>query len=111
VTTMRWSAEGITEADCRSFVEQGADLLDASAGEADKTLVLANALRTYSAPSLLIGGTADPLWSKPPVGPNDQRVLELSGSDHALHRAGDWRGSLLALEATLAATEEFASAV
>jgi hypothetical protein len=48
VTTMRWSAEGITEADCRSFVEQGADLLDASAGEADKTLVLAKSLGSYA---------------------------------------------------------------
>jgi hypothetical protein len=59
--------------------------------------LVADALRSYSAPSLLIGGTADPLWSTPAVAAADQQILELKDVDHALHRAGDWRASLAAL--------------
>ena len=141
VVTMRWRADGVGEAERRSFVEQGAELLDAEAGPAPRTLVLAKslgsyaaawasgrgypaiwltpvltdgsvagALRTYSAPSLLIGGTADPLWSTPAVTAAEQQVLELADVDHALHRPGDWQASLAALRQTLTAIEAFAEA-
>ena len=141
VVTMRWRADDVGEAERRGFVEQGAELLDAEAGPAPRTLVLAKslgsyaaawasgrgyravwltpvltdeavagALRTYAAPSLLIGGTADPLWSTPAVTAAEQQVLELADVDHALHRRGDWRGSLAALGQTLTAIEAFAEA-
>jgi len=141
VVTMRWRVEDIAEAERRSFVEQGAELIDAEAGPAPRTLVVAKslgsyaaawasgrcypaiwltpvltdgfvagALRTYSAPSLLIGGTADPLWSTPAVTAAAQQVLELADVDHSLHRAGDWQASLAALRQTLTAIEAFAEA-
>ena len=141
VVTMRWRADGVGEAERRSFVEQGAELLDAEAGPAPRTLVLAKslgsyaaawasgrsypaiwltpvladgfvagAMRTYAAPSLLIGGTADPLWSTPDGTAADQEVLELADVDHALHRPGDWHASLAALRQTLTAIEAFAEA-
>ena len=140
VTTMRWDAGGITDAECRSFVERGAQLLDAEAGDG-QTLVLAkslgsyaaawasdrgypaiwltpvmtdpfvaDALSHYAAPSLLIGGTTDRLWANPSGRPSHQTVLELAEVDHALHRA-DWRGSLVALDDALTAIETFAAAV
>ena len=71
---------------------------------------VAGALRTYAAPSLLIGGTADPLWSTPGGTAAEQQVLELDGVDHALHRPGDWQASLAALRLTLTAIEAFAEA-
>ena len=141
VVTMRWRADGVSEAERRHFVEQGAELLDAEAGPAPRTLVLAKslgsyaaawasgrrypaiwltpvltdesvagALRRYVAPSLLIGGTADPLWSTPAVTAAGQQVLELDGVDHALHRPDDWQASLAALRQTLTAIETFAEA-
>ncbi len=48
VTTMRWDAGGITDAECRGFVERGAALLDAEAGDRH-TLVLAKSLGSYAA--------------------------------------------------------------
>jgi len=71
---------------------------------------VAGALQTYSAPSLLIGGTADPMWSTPDGTAAEQQVLELTDVDHALHRAGDWQASLEALRQTLTAIEAFAEA-
>lgn len=55
VTTMRWNADGITQAECRTFVEQGAELLEAEAGTAVRTLVLAKSLGSYSSPMLCAG--------------------------------------------------------
>jgi hypothetical protein len=36
--------------------------------------------------------------------------LEIPNADHALHIARDWRGSIAALQQTLAAVERFAIA-
>lgn len=141
VSTMRWRTDGLSDADRRSFVETGADRLDAEAGPASKTLILAKSLGSYAAgwassrnysaiwltpvltddfvagalsdypaTGLLVGGTADRLWNSQRAAATKLQVLELAGADHALHRAHDWRGSLLALEQTLAAVEEFATA-
>lgn len=67
------------------------------------------ALRSYAAPSLLVGGTSDPLWSRPNSSPEDQQILEFADVNHALHRAGNWRQSLDVLQETLASVETFAA--
>lgn len=69
---------------------------------------IARSLKAYAAPSLLIGGTADPMWLMPSHTPPGQRVVELPGADHSLSRADDWRGSVEALGQSLAAIEDFA---
>ncbi len=70
---------------------------------------VAAALRTYAAPSLLVGGTADPLWRRPLEQPHDQRVIEVPEADHALHSSTGWRQSLDVLHETLTAVEAFAA--
>ena len=72
---------------------------------------VAAALRRYAAPSLLVGGTTDPLWSRPPEQPSDQQVLEVPEADHALHSSAGWRKSLDVLHETLTAVEAFAASV
>ncbi|MFT4163750.1 MAG: hypothetical protein QM650_00735 [Microlunatus sp.] len=69
---------------------------------------VARSLQAYAAPSLLIGGTADPMWSTPGSTPPGQRVVELPGVDHGLSRRADWHGSIDALGQSLAAIEDFA---
>lgn len=69
---------------------------------------IADSLRSYPAPSLLVGGTADRLWSTPASSPANQRVLEIEGADHALHRPDSWRASITILQDVLGAVEEFA---
>lgn len=141
VVTMRWRTDGVAAADTRRFVEAGAERLDADAGPAAETLVLARSLGSYAAAwasargypavwltpvltndfiaealrdcstdALLVGGTGDDLWDSQRAAATTSRVLELPGADHALHNVGDWRGSLVALERTLAAVEQFATA-
>lgn len=70
---------------------------------------VAAALRTYAAPSLLVGGTADPLWVRPLEQPCDQQVLEVPAADHALHSSAGWQQSLDVLHETLTAVEAFAA--
>lgn len=49
-------------------------------------------------PTLLVGGTADPLWRREAIPGNPVlEVLELRGLDHALQAPGDPRASLEAL--------------
>lgn len=69
---------------------------------------VADNLRTYAAPSLLIGGTGDRLWCSPQLEPPDQVVVQLDGVDHALLRPGNWRESIAVLQAVLSAVEDFA---
>ena len=138
VVTMRWNTDGLAYDDFRTFVEDGAQVLDDAAGEDRQTLILgkslgtvaagwasirrypaiwltpvmseplvAGSLRTYSAPSLLIGGTADRWWNTPRVKPRDQVVVELPGVDHALVRPGSWRESLTVLQTVLTSIEDF----
>lgn len=49
------------------------------------------ALHSYPAPSLVVGGTADPLWEAGFAGSG--RVLQVDGADHSLELP-DWRASL-----------------
>ena len=72
---------------------------------------VAATLRTYAAPSLLVGGTADPLWRRPLEQPHDQQVIEFPDADHALHSSAGWRTSLDVLRETLTAVETFAASV
>lgn len=72
---------------------------------------VAGALRTYAAPSLLVGGTADPLWSRPARRPHNQQILEIRDADHALQCEAGWRLSLDVLRETLTAVEAFAASV
>ncbi|WP_432541355.1 alpha/beta hydrolase [Kineococcus sp. SYSU DK002] len=39
--------------------------------------------------TLLVGGTADPLWDRVLAHESDREVLELDGADHALEHPGD----------------------
>lgn len=139
VVTMRWQPDDQAEADPQAFVEEAADALEAAAGPAPTTLLLAkslgsyaaawasardlpavwltpvltdasvaDALTTYPAAGLLVGGTADPLWDSEVARSAPLQVLELPGVDHALHHPGDWRASVTTLERTLVAVEAFA---
>lgn len=57
-----------------------------------------DALSRASAPTLLVGSTADPTWDSSRIPDNDAiEVLELEGLDHGLEVPGDPIGSLEAL--------------
>lgn len=62
----------------------------------DEPLV-AEALGRATAPSLLIGGTADPHWVAPPPRQGAD-VLELEDADHSLELPGNLDGSLFFLQ-------------
>lgn len=70
---------------------------------------VAQSLASYSAPSLLVGGTSDPMWFRPAFSPPEQALLELPEADHALHVGNDWARSLQVLRETLRSIENFAS--
>jgi len=56
------------------------------------------ALARVEQPTLLIGGTADPLWKADAIPANPMiEVVELAGVDHALQAPGDLDASLDAL--------------
>ena len=50
VTTMRWRTDDVTVGTRVEFVEQGAELLDATAPQAGRTVVIAKSLGTLAAP-------------------------------------------------------------
>ncbi|GAA0315348.1 alpha/beta hydrolase [Kineococcus aurantiacus] len=60
-----------------------------------------------SAPTLLVGGSADPYWDAAAARGSGQRVLEVPGADHSLEVAGDLDASLRVLRTVLAAVGEF----
>ena len=65
------------------------------------------ALRGASAPALVVGGTADPLWDSALVATLGAEVLELAGVDHALEVDGDPLASIDALRRTTGAIDGF----
>lgn len=69
---------------------------------------VATAVRRSSAPSLLVGGTADPHWTPAAIRASSGEILELPGADHGLEIPGDVCGSLNVLATVVQATEEFA---
>ena len=65
-------------------------------------------LRDARAPSLLIGGSADPTWVPGAIAPNPLvDLLELDGLDHALQRPGDVLASIAALETVVRSLDAF----
>jgi hypothetical protein len=59
---------------------------------------VADAIQSGNAPTLLIGGTADPTWRQPRPRPGLE-VIQLEGANHGLLVGGDWRRSLSDLTA------------
>ncbi|GAB3744330.1 alpha/beta hydrolase [Microlunatus parietis] len=106
---MRWQTEGVTAAERVGFVEQGADLLDATAPLAPRTMVIAKSLGTLAAPWATRKGYAGvwltPLLTDPAVrrsltipGPPS---LAVGGTADKLWDAAavrDLRGTVLELE-------------
>lgn len=67
---------------------------------------LADRIRDYPAASLVVGGTADPLWRTGFQGTGE--VLELDGADHSLE-VPDWREALRLHERVAAVVAGFAA--
>ena len=61
------------------------------------------AAKAASAPTLLVGGSADPYWDAAAARCSGQRVLEVPGADHSMEVTGDLDASLHALQKVLAA--------
>jgi len=59
--------------------------------------VVVEGLGRATAPSLLIGGTADPHWNRD-AAPSGVEVLELEDADHSLELPGNLDGSLVFLQ-------------
>jgi pimeloyl-ACP methyl ester carboxylesterase len=72
---------------------------------------VAEAIRAATAPTLLIGGTADDLWDVEVARESGQRLHEVPDADHGLHIGRDWRLTLDALGGVLAAVEAFAGGI
>jgi hypothetical protein len=67
-------------------------------------------LKRASQPTLLVGGTADSLWSRSAIPANPMlEVLELPGVDHALQVPGDPEASLDALQQMVEAVSRLAT--
>ncbi|WP_432492330.1 alpha/beta hydrolase [Kineococcus auxinigenes] len=60
-----------------------------------------------TAPTLLVGGDADPYWNPAAAAASGQRVLELPGADHSLEVPGNTEASLAALDGVVAAVRGF----
>ncbi len=65
-------------------------------------------LRATKAPSLIIGGSADPTWD-PVIVANLPHIdsIEIAGADHALQIPGNPAASVSALQQTVAAIDQF----
>jgi len=55
---------------------------------------VAEALTNYPVKAVMVGGTKDPLWDSRRAAATKLQITELPDADHALHVAGDWRGSV-----------------
>ena len=141
VATMRWQIESNSSDSPTAFVERGADILDAAAPGAGRTVVIAKSLGTLavrwanqhaypgvwltpllndqgvrtaltdSPIALIAGGTNDRYWNRDVAGSLGCDVIEIERAGHALTVAGDWRASLAGLTTTLTAIETFLARV
>jgi pimeloyl-ACP methyl ester carboxylesterase len=68
---------------------------------------IADAARQFTAPTLLVGGTADEMWDSQVAHDSGQPVLELPGGDHALLLDGDVGGSVAFLGELVTARRSF----
>lgn len=109
VSTMRWRPEGLAAADRVGFVEQGAELLDATAPPAGRTVVIAKSLGTLAAPWATRKGHAGvwltPLLTDPAVrealtvpGPPSLAVGGTADKVWDSTAAHDLRGTVLELD-------------
>ena len=64
-----------------------------------------------TAPTLLIGGAADPHWDSAAAARSGQRVLEVPAADHSVEVPGDVDASLRALHAVVAEAGDFLDAL
>lgn len=69
-------------------------------------LVVAD-LGRATAPFLLVGGTADPMWDGSAAGALSGEVAEIGGADHSLQKPRDLMGSLEALQDVVARAAAF----
>lgn len=65
------------------------------------------ALRRATAPTLLIGGTADPVWDGAAARELSPYVLEVPDADHGLYVPGPLAGSAAVLGRVVTSVEEF----
>lgn len=70
---------------------------------------VAAALPRQTAPTLLVGGTADQLWDGEAARGSGHQVLEIPGADHWLELPGDPLGSIGVLKEVIAAVDAFAA--
>ncbi|ONK13640.1 alpha/beta hydrolase [Streptomyces sp. MP131-18] len=73
-----------------------------------RTGAVAGALRRTPARTLLVGGTADPLWDSAVAGELPHETLEFPGADHGLELPGDVVGSAALLQTYVRAFDRFA---
>ena len=69
-------------------------------------LVVAD-LRRATAPFLLVGGTADPMWDASVAHAVSGEVVEIEGADHSLQRPRDLAGSVAVLRDVVARAAAF----
>jgi predicted alpha/beta-hydrolase family hydrolase len=72
---------------------------------------VADAIRAATAPTLLVGGTADDLWDSEVALASGQQVHEIALADHGLQIGRDWRQTLVALADVLTVVETFAAGI
>ena len=68
---------------------------------------LVEGLRRASAPRLLVGGTADPMWDGPLARTLSPYVCEIDGADHGMYVPGPLIGSVEVLGRVVVAVEGF----
>ena len=68
---------------------------------------IATAVRNLSTPSLLVGGTKDPLWDAEVARQSAADVLELEGANHSLEFGESHEPSLAALRQVVARVATF----
>ncbi len=72
---------------------------------------VASAVTRLPGTSLLVGGTADPLWDPTVALRTDARVVEVTGGDHALEDPDDEAASLAMLTTAVRAMASFVDAL
>ena len=72
---------------------------------------ITDALRRATAPFLLVGGTADPMWDAAAAGRLSPYVLQVEDADHGMYVPGPLTDSIAVLGRVITAMEEFLDAV
>jgi len=72
---------------------------------------IAAALRRATAPLLLVGGTADPMWDAALARQLSPHVLEVEDASHGMYVPGPLTDSIAVLDRVVTAMEEFLDAI